>query len=581
MPLQAVTNSISGRFSRGAPVFIISSCEGDGSAPSAVRDLVGRGHEVTVLSPASVDYERLVSRVPRMAYEVLKLERQNRLTTLAGFGAQIIDWLPDVDLSQALLQVRGSEMVGEVAPQGEGIRSLHVRTMRTTWQVLTLQSISTVAMIGAYLIIVSTYVVGSIDHTQIFTSLDQSLDGLLPLGSWLTGVGRNGLGRFVVPMLIGIVFGASMAGMAFLPDRIQYWVKMGSILALMVVVFGRFLTAWIWEMITQLEVSAPGSQSEYLVGPILMLLQIGVMAFYFLPVILGTRGIWGLSRRGVVWSIGYMLLFLGIHALLTFQVIRIRSTQGDNSGCSISKSKTPRSDCSVSNSSPHTQFSLILIAGLLLVFQECAFGVIRYLDYCHRLPESCKKDPEYVQQVTNVLNGHLRHTGIYLSLTILATMIALGFHAVVLDGVGGVTGSQWAGQVSDSIELRLTYGLVISALLFLGFVATIKFLIPWERVSLLMRAFVLTNHETVPSPSECASTHHLTGDQEHQRSLVNDNRIIHASPPGRTLMSRDGSRTPKMVAKPVMIRSDAIRSEQDPPFGRATSCSSSQIDVRE
>ena len=107
MPLQAVTNSISGRFSRGAPVFIISSCEGDGSAPSAVRDLVGRGHEVTVLSPASVDYERLVSRVPRMAYEVLKLERQNRLTTLAGFGAQIIDWLPDVDLSQALLQVRG------------------------------------------------------------------------------------------------------------------------------------------------------------------------------------------------------------------------------------------------------------------------------------------------------------------------------------------------------------------------------------------------------------------------------------------------------------------------------------------
>ena len=63
--------------------------------------------EVTVLSPASVDYERLVSRVPRMAYEVLKLERQNRLTTLAGFGFQIIDWLPDVDLSQALLQVRG------------------------------------------------------------------------------------------------------------------------------------------------------------------------------------------------------------------------------------------------------------------------------------------------------------------------------------------------------------------------------------------------------------------------------------------------------------------------------------------
>jgi hypothetical protein len=42
-----------------------------------------------------------------MSYEVLKLERQNRLTSLAGFGGQVIDWMPDMDLSQALLQVRG------------------------------------------------------------------------------------------------------------------------------------------------------------------------------------------------------------------------------------------------------------------------------------------------------------------------------------------------------------------------------------------------------------------------------------------------------------------------------------------
>ena len=107
MPLQAVTNSLSGRFSRGSPVFIISSCEGDGTVPAAVRDLVGRGHEVTVLSPSSIDFERLVSRIPRMSYEVLKLERQNRLTTLAGSGAMVIDWMPDMDLSQALMQVRG------------------------------------------------------------------------------------------------------------------------------------------------------------------------------------------------------------------------------------------------------------------------------------------------------------------------------------------------------------------------------------------------------------------------------------------------------------------------------------------
>ena len=48
-----------------------------------------------------------MSRIPRMSYEVLKLERQNRLTTLAGSGAMVIDWMPDMDLSQALMQVRG------------------------------------------------------------------------------------------------------------------------------------------------------------------------------------------------------------------------------------------------------------------------------------------------------------------------------------------------------------------------------------------------------------------------------------------------------------------------------------------
>mgnify|MGYP001193332158 FL=1 len=41
-----------------------------------------------------------------MSYEVLKLERQNRLTAVSGYGAKVIDWMPDVELSQALLQVK-------------------------------------------------------------------------------------------------------------------------------------------------------------------------------------------------------------------------------------------------------------------------------------------------------------------------------------------------------------------------------------------------------------------------------------------------------------------------------------------
>ena len=106
LPLQAVTNAMSSRMSRGSPVCIISSLEGDGTTLPAIRNLAGRGHEVIVLSPSSIDLERLISRIPRMSYEVLKLERQNRLTAISGYGAKVIDWMPDVELSQALLQVR-------------------------------------------------------------------------------------------------------------------------------------------------------------------------------------------------------------------------------------------------------------------------------------------------------------------------------------------------------------------------------------------------------------------------------------------------------------------------------------------
>ena len=91
MQLQAVTNAMSARMSRGSPVFIISSLEGDGTTLPAIRHLAGKGHEVIVLSPSSIDLERLVSRIPRMSYEVLQLERQHRLTAISGYGSTGIE----------------------------------------------------------------------------------------------------------------------------------------------------------------------------------------------------------------------------------------------------------------------------------------------------------------------------------------------------------------------------------------------------------------------------------------------------------------------------------------------------------
>ena len=380
-------------------------------------------------------------------------------------------------------------MAGEVDPQsdvsllGGRPRTLHLKMLRKQWQIITLQVVATIALVWMYLEVVSTYVVNSIDHTILFETLE-SLVGEVPIGDWITGEGRQGLARFYVPIILGLLLGGSMALMAFQSPKLQQRIKLGFIILLMVSLVGRLLLTWLPSMIFSLDFRAPSEgELKTLEWPLLMILSLVILFVYLLPVIMGTRGIWGLSRRSIGWAIGFTLLFLGIHAILTFPLIK--SQLGDW-GANLKTLETQVSDPTIGifgfDLVTPEQLSLILIAVLIMVFQESGFGVIRYLEYAYRLPASCKRDPEYVKQMDNVLNGHLRHTAGFLTITGLVTMIALGFHSVLLEIVSSSTGSQWAAQVSESIELSLTYGLVISALLFLSLIAVMRFFIPWERV---------------------------------------------------------------------------------------------------
>ena len=380
-------------------------------------------------------------------------------------------------------------MAGEVDPQsdvsllGGRPRTLHLKMLRKQWQIITLQVVATIALVWMYLEVVSTYVVNSIDHTMVFETLE-SLVGEVPIGDWITGEGRQGLARFYVPIILGLLLGGSMALMAFQSPKLQQRIKLVFIILLMVSLVGRLLLTWVPSMIFSLDFRAPSEgELKTLEWPLLMILSLVILFVYLLPVIMGTRGIWGLSRRSIGWAIGFTLLFLGIHAILTFPLIK---TQLGDWGANLKTLETQVSDPTIGifgfDLVTPEQLSLILIAVLIMVFQESGFGVIRYLEYAYRLPESCKRDPEYVKQMDNVLNGHLRHTAGFLSITGLVTMIALGFHSVLLEIVSSSTGSQWAAQVSESIELTLTYGLVISALLFLSIIALLRFFIPWQRV---------------------------------------------------------------------------------------------------
>jgi hypothetical protein len=54
--------------------------------------------------------------------------------------------------------------------------------------------------------------------------------------------------------------------------------------------------------------------------------------------------------------------------------------------------------------------------------------------------------------------------------------------------------------VSESIELQLTYGLVISALLFISFMAALRFIVPWQRVAGLIESIKAGRGEKATTP---------------------------------------------------------------------------------
>ncbi len=378
-------------------------------------------------------------------------------------------------------------MADDVTRQQVSARTLHLRQLRKRWQILTLQVIATIALVWMYMEVISTYVIGYLDHTLVLSQLDQYLrtetqdSYAIPLADWMTGLGSDGMARVYMPITLGVLLGGGMALLSFQPPQRQQRIKFWIIIALILLLVGRLLASWLFGMLFSWEWRIP-TQDEfnYLIWPISTLATVIVLGFYLLPIIMGSKGIWGLSRRGIAWAIGFTLFFLAIHAILTFPVIY--SVLG-SAGSYIPRFDAQIGEPTVWGLITPQQGSLILIAILMLIFMESAFGVIRYMEYAFRLPESCKKDPEYVRQMDNILNHHLYHTIFFLGITGISTMVALGFHTILLDLVAGMTGSQWAQQVSESIELKLTYGLVISALLFLLVVAAMRFVVPWQRLA--------------------------------------------------------------------------------------------------
>jgi hypothetical protein len=189
-------------------------------------------------------------------------------------------------------------------------------------------------------------------------------------------------------------------------------------------------------------------------------------------------GIWGLSRRMITWAVGYFLMVVGIHAMLTFEGI----TEAVDVGLQPLPAQIGDATLYGGLVSP-LALVLLQIALLILVFMESGMAVITHLEYASMLPEDAKRNPEYVIQFRNVINSHIVHLVGIMTVVGLTTAIALEFDDFLISLVGFLEQGQWSGQVRESLELQLTYGKVISAGLFLLVVAGMRFVLPWQRVT--------------------------------------------------------------------------------------------------
>lgn len=90
------------------PVIMLSPLSEDPTIKEAVKNLIGRGHPLTIMSPSGVEFERVVYEgklIPK--YLLKRLARENLVMDLRSMGARVVDWTPDMDLSRALEEVWG------------------------------------------------------------------------------------------------------------------------------------------------------------------------------------------------------------------------------------------------------------------------------------------------------------------------------------------------------------------------------------------------------------------------------------------------------------------------------------------
>ena len=368
--------------------------------------------------------------------------------------------------------------------------TLHLPALRKKWQILTFQILSTVSLLTIMLRMNETYgyctdefilaAEGSsywcpaYEHTRGLVWLSNSNNLIIP--NFLLGIGQSGLSSFSGPLIICIIATITWIYVISKGEKLQTGIKRVLGVVFSMWIFLPFLFSWIYSMAFN-GLESPLSHFDSLLNPLGFIFELIFLGIVFAPVLAGMIGIWGLSRKLITWAMGYFLLIIGIHALLTFEDISGAFDLG------LQSLPSQIGDATMLGGiiSP-LAFDLLEISILLLIFLESGLGAITHLEYAMSLPEGSKNDKEYIKQFNNVVNSHLIHLFVIIFLVTLTTALALEFDDLLVSFVGFMQGSQWSGQVKESLELQMTYGKVISASLFMLVIAGMRYVIPWQRI---------------------------------------------------------------------------------------------------
>jgi len=385
-------------------------------------------------------------------------------------------------------------MAIDVVPES---KTLHIKKLRFRWQVLLLQTLSTVSLLflmrkmsELYGECSDKFVANSgsdgwcpaYEHTRGLRWMESNGNTILP--NFITGINESGFDAFTMPLILCFVLTALWVFVQTRGERTQLIIKRTLSIILASWFLLPFLISWLIGMVSYGPYLPIGNADEQynhielVLVPFEFFFELIFFGIVFAPILIGLMGIWGLSKRMITWATGYFLMVIGIHAMLTFEGV----TTAVDVGLRPLSAQIGEATLFGGLISP-LAFDLLTVAILLLVFLESGLAVITNLEYTSVLPEASKNDPEYVNQFNNIINGHLIHLFGIMIVVSLTTALALEFDDFLISFVGFLEGSQWSGQVKESLELQLTYGKVISASLFMIVVAGGRFVIPWQRLT--------------------------------------------------------------------------------------------------